>query len=646
MKQVKDSILLHNILLLLSENEYISVSKIGSILEASESTVRRKVDVLNDALKESGYGCIHKFPRKGLHLVVENSNAIPKLFSSFGSGGVTTGEQQIDHYLFLLLSSKDQRMTLNELSEQVYDSIPVVRKNLKICEEWLGGFELGLDIRKNYGVSLSGSEKNIRLAIKHLVLNNDLYNIDESIGFFARGLDLALLKKCIFTMKGKWNLKFAEESFNSMLIYTALAVVRSKHTRLNISAADREAITKYDEYSWSKSLFQMIEEKFSVEISEEEIIYFSIQLLCSYLIHGDGAEENVAYQYDEQLKTFVTHIIAVVSEVLNIDLTRDSELYYGLLNHIRPAIFRMRFDRQATKAMSKFIKEEYRQMYRVSWALSILFEEYYGINISSTELSYITLYFQVSLERLSRPVKLALVTDLGMGLNQLFANKIRASIPKVERISIISLHDFDRSMLEQYDLIITTSDLSVTGEKILRTGSLMTEKELGDIKHRIDVLNNKRLKTKMRFDPSCYYLFDPQLIFTGVRVRDKEELLRMLSDRLVELGYVTKEYHASILKREKTVSTCIGNGVAIPHGNSGLANTSRVAVAILDQPVAWDAENEADTVFLLAFKINSKDDSRLIQLFYKGFLELIETESSLSHLRSLKRDELYQYLIQ
>ena len=646
MKQVKDSILLHNILLLLSENEYISVSKIGSILEVSESTIRRKIDVLNDALKESGYGCIHKFPRKGLHLVVENSNAIPKLFSSFGSGRVTTGEQQIAQYLFLLLSSKDQRMTLNELSELVYDSIPVVRKNLKVCEEWLEGFELGLNIRKNYGVSLNGSENNIRLAIKHLVLNNDLYNIDESIGFFARGLDLALLKKCIFTMKGKSNLKFAEESFHSMLIYAALAVVRSRHTEPKISAADREAITKYDEYNWSKSLFQMIEEKFSVKISEEEIIYFSIQLLCSYLIHGDSTEENIAYKYDEKLKAFVTHIIAVVGEVLNIDLTKDSELYYGLLNHIRPAIFRMRFDKQTANTMSKFIKEEYKQMYRVSWALSILFEEYYGINISSTELSYITLYFQVSLERLSRPVKLALVTELGMGLNQLFVNKIKASIPKVERISIVSLHDFDKSMLEQYDLIVTTADLSVTGEKILRTGSLLTEKEIGDIKHRIDALNHKRLKPKMRFDPSCHYLFDPELIFTGVRVQDKEELLCMLSDRLVKLGYITKEYHDSILKREKTVSTCIGNGVAIPHGNSGLANDSRVAVAILDKPVVWDADNDVDIVFLLAFKVSSRDDSRLIQFFYKGFLELIETESSLEHLRSLKRDELYQYLIQ
>lgn len=646
MKQGKDHILLHNILLLLSENEYISVLKAASILEVSESTVRRKIDVLDDTLRDSGYGFIKKQPRKGLHLVVENSSAIPQLLSSFGFEGVAAGERQIDNYLFVLLSSQNKRMTFNELSEQVYDSIPVARKKIKECEEWLAVFDLHLKIRKNYGISLYGSEENIRLAMKQLVLNNDLYDIDEGIGMFAKGLDLALLKKCIFAMKGKWNLKFAEESFHSMLVYASLAIVRSRHTKLAIPEADRDVITKYDEYNWSRSLFQLIEEKFSVRINEEEIIFFSLQLLCSYLIHSDEKDENTACKYDEKLRAFVTHIISVVSDVLNVDLTRDSELYYGLLGHIRPAIFRMRFQKQDAKALSNFIKEEYKQMYRVSWALSILFEEYYGINISSTELSYIALYFQASMERLSNPVRMALVTDLGMGLNQLFLNKIRMSMIHVEKISTISLHDFDRSMLKQYDLIVTTSDLNIDSEKIMNVGSLPSDKEIGEMKRRIDFLNSKKSKTKVRFSPHCHNLFDPELIFTGVKVRDKDELLRMLSDKLVSLGYVTDQYHESILKREKTVSTYIGNGVAIPHGNSVFASDSKVVVAILDSPVMWNAEDAVEFVFLLAFKINSKGDSRLIQLFYKGFLEMIETENSLNYLKSLTREEFYQYLIQ
>ena len=64
MKSVKQNALMHNLLLLLCENETISVSRIAAILDTSESTIRRKIDILNDALKETGYGYIDN-PRAG-----------------------------------------------------------------------------------------------------------------------------------------------------------------------------------------------------------------------------------------------------------------------------------------------------------------------------------------------------------------------------------------------------------------------------------------------------------------------------------------------------------------------------------------------------------------------------------------------------
>lgn len=646
MKSVKENTLMHNLLLLLSENDTISVSRIASILDTSESTIRRKIERLNDALQKTGYGYIDKSPRKGLHLVVEDRAAINKLFANYELKNIMTGERQIYKYLILILSSKNNRFTLNELSERVYDSIPVVRRNLAVCEEWLSLFELHLSIKKNVGITLEGSEESIRLAMKHIVINNDLYTIEESIRIFAQGINLELLKKCIFAIESEWNFKFTEESFNSMLVYAALAIIRSSHTLLNISDTERQTVMKYNEYSWSKSLFKMIEEKFSVKIEEDEIIYFAVQLLCSYLIHSENFEENNAYKYDEKLKTFITRIISVVSDVMNVDLTKDRELYYGLLNHIRPAIFRMRFEKHSTKTLTNFIKEEYKQTYRVSWALSILFEEYYSINISSTELSYITLYIQSSLDRMSQPVKMALVTELGMGLNQLFCNKIKISVPKVEKISIISLHDFEEKMLNQYDLIVTTSSLKVNSDKVVQLSSLLSDNGISMIKQKIELLKSKQLETKKKFDVSTHTLFDPKLIFTHLKVKGKEELLSLLSKHLVNLGYVSSKYHASILKRERTVSTYIGNHVAIPHGNSSLANESKVVIALLDEAIQWDAENDVDAVFLLVFRISSHEDSKRIQFFYKGFLELIETDEKLKYLRSLPQDELYKYLVQ
>lgn len=199
MKAVKKSILLHDMLLLLTENESISTTKMATILGTSESTIRRNIDDVKRILEEAGYGTVLKIPGKGLSLVVrEGKNQdIYAMFSNYGIQSIATEEQQLYRYLFALLSSRSEKLTLYQLSEKLYDSIPVVRKKLAICEKWLSLFGLHLNIRRNYGVNLEGSEGSLRLAIKHIVIDNDLYDMEKSIQVFAPHLDLKLLKQCI-----------------------------------------------------------------------------------------------------------------------------------------------------------------------------------------------------------------------------------------------------------------------------------------------------------------------------------------------------------------------------------------------------------------------------------------------------------------
>lgn len=648
MKAVKKSILLHDMLLLLTENESISTAKMATILGTSESTIRRNIDDVKRALEEAGYGTVLKIPGKGLSLVVrEGKNQdIYAMFSNYGIQSIATEEQQLYRYLFALLSSRSEKLTLYQLSERLYDSIPVVRKKLAICEKWLSLFGLHLNIRRNYGVNLEGNEGSLRLAIKHIVIDNDLYDIEKSIQVFAPHLDLRLLKQCIADVEKQWNFKFTEESFHSILIYAALAITRSGQYKLELTEEERQTVYQYNEYNWAKALFTLIGEKFHCAMEEDETIFLAVQILCSGLIHDQTDTKNNVYMYDKKLKEFVRKIITVISEVLDVDMTRDEELYYGLLNHIRPAIFRMRFEKHSTQALTDFIREEYKEAYRVSWTLSILFEEYYGINISSTELSYITLYIQSALERRQRPVRMAFVTELGSGLNQMFCNKIRMAIPKVESISIISLREFNRTLLEEYDLIVTTSAMNVNSEKIVQISSLLNESGVALINQRIKQLDRRERAERKRFDVSCHSLFDPRLVFTDLAVQDKNELIELLSGKLVEQGYVTEKYPETIRKRENTVATCIGNGVAIPHGNSCYVNDSKVAIAFLNKKILWSEEDMVDMVFLLAFRIDTAESSRRVQRFYQTFLELIGTDENLKYLRGLSASELYKFLVQ
>jgi mannitol PTS system EIIA component len=73
--------------------------------------------------------------------------------------------------------------------------------------------------------------------------------------------------------------------------------------------------------------------------------------------------------------------------------------------------------------------------------------------------------------------------------------------------------------------------------------------------------------------------------------RSKEESIREAGEILVNAGAVTPEYIDSMFEREKSVSTYMGNYLAIPHGtNEAKDSIMRSALSVIryDEPIDWD----------------------------------------------------------
>ena len=169
------------------------------MLNVSETVIRKKVDEMNEMLVQAHLGSIEKKPRKGIRLIYDPQNAqkIADLFSNYEYIDITAGEELLYVYLRVLLSSNVERITVTRLSEMVYQSVPVCSRHLETCTQWLSLFNIQLSIKRNYGISLQGSEENKRLAIKHLVINDPIHSVEQSIQQFAKGINLELLKSCI-----------------------------------------------------------------------------------------------------------------------------------------------------------------------------------------------------------------------------------------------------------------------------------------------------------------------------------------------------------------------------------------------------------------------------------------------------------------
>jgi len=92
----------------------------------------------------------------------------------------------------------------------------------------------------------------------------------------------------------------------------------------------------------------------------------------------------------------------------------------------------------------------------------------------------------------------------------------------------------------------------------------------------------------------------------GLSATDKEDALRQCGAVLVEIGAAKPAYADAILEREKSVSTYMGEGFAIPHGtDESREHINRAALAFLQFPDGIDWNGKECTVCIaIASKSN------------------------------------------
>ncbi|WP_199620249.1 PTS sugar transporter subunit IIA [Paenibacillus alkalitolerans] len=99
-------------------------------------------------------------------------------------------------------------------------------------------------------------------------------------------------------------------------------------------------------------------------------------------------------------------------------------------------------------------------------------------------------------------------------------------------------------------------------------------------------------------------LLDEKSIFIPLEASDKENCIKSMIDGLAAAGCVSDKsaYLETVLNREKTGSTGIGFGVAIPHGKSKGVTTAGLAFAKLTRPMDWQSidGNPVSVVIMIA----------------------------------------------
>jgi mannitol/fructose-specific phosphotransferase system IIA component len=121
---------------------------------------------------------------------------------------------------------------------------------------------------------------------------------------------------------------------------------------------------------------------------------------------------------------------------------------------------------------------------------------------------------------------------------------------------------------------------------------------------------------------------------------DKADAIRKAGELLVSSNCVLPEYIDGMLAREQSMSTSLGNGVAIPHGiyeNRDHILKTGISVLQLTEGIVWDEEDESDESQKVFLVIGIAASSNEHVGVLSNLADVIDNEENLAEL--LKTDD-------
>ncbi len=651
--RILDSLLRHDI---------VTVSMLAEEAGISENSVRSRLDRLDVLLAEQELGKLSRKAHVGIWLEANDRQRreLRRMAEEALDEQEYISSQDLrrDEVVRLIFQMKKREpLTLASIGGRLYLSPQAVKKSFRSAADWFRKNDIIVQAVQNKGIMMETDEANYRYVLKNYLLQYYSDHLQSAVSEFFPGVSADELRQCLVDEENIWRLEFSDYSFREIWLYLCIAVYRMSggYYIEGLPQDEADELTKHKEYEFAAGLVDMYTKRKGIEVPWAEVLNLAKIILCSgiaYDMPGGQATDDI-FEYDAKLRAFARDVVATMSVVLGEDLTDDAHFYDGLLQHLRPAIFRMRYGYEKIDDTLDYTKQEYRNTYRAAWSTSTLFEEYFNVKVTEEELLYITLYAEVALERRNRQLKAVLIVPSSDIHAQLACMKIRKAIPRICELEPMSLHGFNAAIVQVCDVVFTQIDgvadkiplAEDGGSKVIRVPRVFTDEAELELKQQVRNLINRQNQKEEKLAINSIPLLDPDLILIHSELTDKEEIIRRMVDRLVEGGYVLPDYFRSVMERENTTTTAIGNGVAIPHGFSSGVNQSKVCICTLKQPIRWNDEM-VDVIFLLAIKSRTVAEANDMRQFYKYFIKLTDTYEKVNVLRGIGSSaEMYKYLI-
>ena len=668
--------------LVINSNDEITVKDISNLYNITERSIRYDIDELNVFFQEKNNKDIIEINNNRLKILY-SENEIEDIVENIKEKEYFLSENERVNILSYEIFLSKNEFILQYFTEKYNLSKTTVRYSLKELNKIISEYGLVIDMNNNRGYKIIGSEINIRKYIIN-ILREYIKNTKE------KKIEYDPLKKIIQKFYKKSRIEESKNTINKILDYTGktisdeafetlqlflfISVIRNKNGHEIEEDVENEIfLSKTMEFSKIREILEKIE-----NIKEKDIHYFVDFFLGSY-------SYNLEYSYFLNwilIESLIDQFIKLLSDKLKVNLTEDKILRKELLNHIKPAIYRMKNKFKLTESILSEVKKQYMELFIKTKSSLKIISDFIDLSFDEDEAAFITVMIQRAIMRnnpstlLKKDPNILIVCGLGYSSSRFLYENINNRF-QVNIIDIIPFNQLENyNYLKKADIIISTLDFKLDGMDVITVNAVMNEKDILKLKNYglpekkskiklselLSIIRKVSDETELKkqlmrnfgeniyddmgekseTDKSFVELLSEKSIKLNVDANNLDEVIEITGQTMIDSGLVKEEYtdelKNQIIQYGKYI--LVGDKTILPHGQL-LKNVRETGFSLITLKKGIDFfGSEIKIVICLASR--NKDEHLRAILELNRYLKNPDFENEL--LNKENSEELTDYL--
>lgn len=477
---------IRQIISLLLKEPNITITEMMQKLSLTRRQINYAISLIDAELKKQDLPPIKRY-RNGKF---DFSPAIQKLLPIYSKQDLdktyTDSERQALILLYLIFNKN--YVSLDDFTSLLDYSKTTISYDLKEINRLIQRFKLKVVYSRLEGFSLVGSEDNIfRLAtestLKHidLLTNNVVNRFNPNITIQKQSTIL------IMDIEDKFKATFSDKYFDALKVLIEAIKVRSLYITDTHQKIDK-FITQTKEYQYLK------QHPFLKDMDYEHVKWIALEILSSNLYN----KNNVDYGLDEiQILKFIHQIVEGFKAKTFVKIKDQDQFEKRLLNHLRPACFRVKYDLPSLGSIGKIQQDNHEILMKIVTELVKPLELWLGTKFPENEIKLLTYYFGYQLvgnfetHDINAPkYKAVVVCSNGIIMSKILIRELKKLFPEINFLFTMSAREFEKSN-ENFDVVFTTIPLKTSLSQYMVNANMGYSQKIG-LRYR--VLNNLGLK--------------------------------------------------------------------------------------------------------------------------------------------------------